>query len=177
MKTGNVPRRFVTRLNSLILVGLFIILAAVVAAPFYSAASSSLSPDKSPDKTARAAASREVAAKTNQGFANRTLWSSNYRALPLMPQGPGESIATFEVVAGLCTTTPKSSFNLGETVCAIVTGAPLGDPGRSGPEALCGPQAAHRQGDVYLLAAFIQPGSGPGHSVSIFPQFFRHGVC
>jgi uncharacterized repeat protein (TIGR01451 family) len=42
----------------------------------------------------------------------------------LLPQGPpaGESIATF---AEDCTT-PKSDFNFGETVCAVVSNAPLG---------------------------------------------------
>mgnify|MGYP003579739215 CR=1 FL=1 len=42
----------------------------------------------------------------------------------LLPQGPpaGESIATF---AEDCTT-PKTDFNFGETVCAVVSNAPLG---------------------------------------------------
>ncbi len=42
----------------------------------------------------------------------------------LLPQGPpaGETIATF---AEDCTT-PKSDFNFGETVCAVVSNAPLG---------------------------------------------------
>jgi uncharacterized repeat protein (TIGR01451 family) len=45
----------------------------------------------------------------------------------VMPQGPGESIVTYD---STCTNL-KSSFNLGETVCAIVTGAPLGTVDRA----------------------------------------------
>ena len=43
-----------------------------------------------------------------------------FSALLPMPQGPGESVATY---AANCTT-PKTSFNLGEVVCAKATGVP-----------------------------------------------------
>jgi hypothetical protein len=42
---------------------------------------------------------------------------------------PGEeSIETFEVVSNACTNTPKTSFQLGDQVCAKVTNAPLRSP-------------------------------------------------
>ena len=42
------------------------------------------------------------------------------------PPSLDESVATFEVVAGVCTNTPKNTFELGETVCARATNAPIG---------------------------------------------------
>jgi hypothetical protein len=42
------------------------------------------------------------------------------------PPSLDESVATFEVVAGVCTNTPKNTFELGDTVCARATNAPIG---------------------------------------------------
>lgn len=47
---------------------------------------------------------------------------------PAPPPSLDESIATFEVVSGVCTNTPKSTFALGDTVCARATNAPLRSP-------------------------------------------------
>ncbi|HEX8173570.1 MAG TPA: PxKF domain-containing protein [Pyrinomonadaceae bacterium] len=48
----------------------------------------------------------------------------------LLPQAAPteETIDTFEVVNGVCTNTPKETFNLGDTVCIKVTNAPLRNP-------------------------------------------------
>jgi uncharacterized repeat protein (TIGR01451 family) len=47
---------------------------------------------------------------------------------PAQPPSLDESIATFEVVGGVCTNTPKSTFALGDTVCAQASNAPLRSP-------------------------------------------------
>jgi uncharacterized repeat protein (TIGR01451 family) len=110
MKTGNVPGRFVTRLNSLILVGVFMILAAVVAVPFYTARSSSLS--------------RGASAKTASLTANSTVAPSSSVFTPLSPEPQPfiQSIATFD---GATCTTPQTDFQINEVVCAKATGVPV----------------------------------------------------
>src|SRR5947209_6242321 len=118
MKIRSVNYSVVTRHNSLILFGVLIVTAALMAGPLYSTSSKSLVNDG----TASALTGNIVAYRSN-GIGNRTLWPvSNYLSFPLLPPGPSESIVTYESTC----TTPKSSFNLGERVCAKITGAPLG---------------------------------------------------
>jgi uncharacterized repeat protein (TIGR01451 family) len=118
MKTGNVPRRFVTRFNSLILVGVFMILAAVVAVPFHTARSSSL-----PNGPALARVPSGATARGNGSLtvSNPTVvgpWASTF-SLPVM------SSATVAIFASNCST-PQTVFHPGDTVCATVTGATPG---------------------------------------------------
>jgi uncharacterized repeat protein (TIGR01451 family) len=120
MKTGNVPRRFVTRLNSLILVGVFIILAAAVAVPVYSGgwrASSSGISEKSvtPLNSAKAANADFLPASNSKIPAP---WTSAFA----LPQPAPLTITTY---ASDCSTA-KTVFNIRDTdktVCATVTGA------------------------------------------------------
>lgn len=109
MNTRNMPR-FVTRLNSLIFVGVFI-LAAVAAVPLYSANSSSLPTAAEPGSVGEVNALKA---------SNSTKLAPSALSLPL-PQPPSETIATY---ASDCTTS-KTNFVVGETVCVQVTGIPL----------------------------------------------------
>jgi uncharacterized repeat protein (TIGR01451 family) len=112
MNTGNVPRRFVTRFNSLILVGVFIILAAVVAVPFYSVRSSSLPTRGDSQPGAKSTAAKPTVAP----------WSSIFMPLSPEPQPSPEGIATY--LNSDCSTS-KTDFNLGQVVCAKASGVPV----------------------------------------------------
>src|SRR6266498_6087695 len=115
MRTGNTPERVVTRLNSLILVGVFIIAAVLVAFPVYSMRSSSPATPSRLRVPAGAPAKRTRSgsfAASNSGIL--ALGSSTLRSLLPIPQSSPEEIATF---ASDCET-PKTTFTLGETVCA-----------------------------------------------------------
>ena len=68
-------------------------------------------------------------ARATSRFGSPAAISAMFRALPEPPVA--ESIATFEVVSGVCTANPKDSFDLGETVCAKITGASLGTVDRA----------------------------------------------
>src|SRR5713101_3368140 len=116
MKTGNVPQRLVTRLNSLILVGVFIILAAVVAVPFFTARSSSL-PAR---RNSQPGANSGGPAKTGKTASIPAPWSSVFVPLLRTPQPFAEGIATFNSDC----VTPQSDFFLGDVVCAKASGVP-----------------------------------------------------
>lgn len=110
MRTGS-PSHAVTRRN-LLAFGVFIIMAAIVAAPFYSALSSSSrvrssSKSKAPDVAAARRAPNPKAARRSSS------------AL-LAPVFFAEGVATFDTDC----TTPKTDFNLGDTICAKATGVP-----------------------------------------------------
>jgi uncharacterized repeat protein (TIGR01451 family) len=110
MRTGS-PSQAATRRNLLAL-GVLIIMAAIVAAPFYSALSSSSrvrssSKSKTPDVAAARRAPSPKAARLSP-------------AALLAPVFFAEGIATFDTDC----TTPKTDFNLGDTVCVKVTGVP-----------------------------------------------------
>jgi hypothetical protein len=122
MKARTAIQYAVTRPNSLILAGAFIIVAAVVAVPFYSASSSSL-----PTGTLGASVPAEATRKVGQVSsltANSTIlarWSSTFwPLLPTPPPSP-EGIAAY---ASDCVT-PKTDFILGDRVCAKATGVPV----------------------------------------------------
>ena len=111
MKTGKVPQRFVTRLNSLVLVGVFFILAAVVAVPFHTARSSSLPGGP--------------ASEVGSFKANPTIvgWSSTLAdptaglITPPVLSLVDPPLATYNADC----TTPQSTFSLGDVVCAKVS--------------------------------------------------------
>jgi len=123
-----------TNVKSVMRIATFVALVALIGIPLFSSSSASSS-NVTVKSSAPAAKSGPGPVSTQPGKAG--LSSQWLRGAPLssfiafMPQGPGESIATFEVVAGVCTATPKNSFNLGETVCAVITGASLGADGRA----------------------------------------------
>ncbi|MGZ5434773.1 MAG: HYR domain-containing protein [Pyrinomonadaceae bacterium] len=116
MKNGN--RRAKIRINSAVLIGVFFILAAVVAVPVYttrSAAQSLKAPAGPPS------------VRFFTGFSNIAISPLSSLLLLANPQSPAEMIETF---ASDCIT-PKTDFDLGETVCAKITGAPLPVDGRA----------------------------------------------
>jgi uncharacterized repeat protein (TIGR01451 family) len=123
MKPANAPQRFVTRLNSFILIGVFVILAAVVAVPVYSAHSGSVPAERSSESLVAAGGPASIS-QVNPLFASAIKplsgWSST-SPQPLPVPQPAETIATY---ASDCTTS-KTNFVVGETVCVQVTGIPL----------------------------------------------------
>ena len=119
MKTENAAPRFVTRLNSLILVGVFIILAAVVAVPVYSARSGSVPAARS-SQSMVAAGGPATISRVNPVPASNTAPCRRVRHC-LSPNHSSETIATY---ASDCTTS-KTNFVVGDTVCVQVSGIPL----------------------------------------------------
>ena len=119
MRTENAIRNIIKRPHSFVLIGVFLLIAAALAVPFHSASSRSLVSDKAGVKLVQA---KNDLAETSAGSVNRTSWSlSSYQLFPiLLPQAGPESIATFDFQGGNCTTTPRSQFNTGDTVCAKV---------------------------------------------------------
>src|SRR2546422_5812979 len=115
MRTGNTPQHASARLNHLFLVGVLIAVAIVVMAPFYSV-SSSASPAFSQVKVPSGAPAKQarIGSLAASKPTNLAPWSSTFSSLLPIPQSSPEEIATF---ASDCTT-PKTTFTLGETVCA-----------------------------------------------------------
>ncbi len=110
MPTANAPRNVLKRLSSILLIGVFVIVAAVLAVPVYSVHSTSKSVGSSQAKIAAG-----PTAKASQlNLLPRS--SSTLDFLPV-PANAAQTIATF---AQDCTT-PKTVFQLGDTVCAAVS--------------------------------------------------------
>lgn len=105
--------------SSFALIGVFLIMAAVVAVPLYSARSSSLSRgSQASTKSGTPAKPGNVASRAVSGVASLDPGSSLFAPAP----APfAEGIATF---ASDCTT-PQSDFNLGDVVCAKASGVPV----------------------------------------------------
>ena len=114
MKLSNRSKYLSIRLNSLLLIGVFTLVATVVAVPFYSVGLSSSSAlesrrdlnERSPIKPAQV-----LSATISSGI-----------SLPLfLPQAtPTPSVSTFDGTGGTCGAA-KVEFNLGDQVCATVT--------------------------------------------------------
>ena len=124
MKTENAAHYIVRRLNSFTLIGVFIILAAVVAVPFYTARSSSL-PARHNSQTAansgEPARKDRTASSAASGPAILAPWSSIFKPFLPAPQPFAEGIATFNSDC----ITPQSDFFLGDVVCAKASGVPV----------------------------------------------------
>lgn len=111
MKTGN-RQRHLMRLRFVFLISVFILAVTVLAVPFYSVRSNSVPAGSSSAKENQANLPRAAALVP---------WAAKF-ALPLpMPVSSPEAIYTF---ASDCTT-PKTDWNLGETVCAKANGVPV----------------------------------------------------
>jgi len=115
MRTGNTPKYGFTRINPILLIGVFIIAVAVLAVPIYSVHSSSL-----PIGASKASVPSGPPAKVSQIgslSANSIIhgsWSSTIDSLLPVPLPSPETV---EILAADCET-PKTEFFLGETVCA-----------------------------------------------------------
>jgi uncharacterized repeat protein (TIGR01451 family) len=157
MKIQSAPNARSHRLsfNSIIRIGMFVTLIALIGIPLFSSSSASsfrrslgvraASTPAAVNVSDRRLLKPETARISDQLFTGNFL-SSRALSLPL-PQA-GESIATYEYPG--CTV-PKNSFDLGETVCAIVTGAPLGDGERAARRiAWVSPYGAVTQGAVIV---------------------------
>ena len=104
--------------KSLMLVGVSFAAVAALIGPIFSVRSSSVNRSLAPAKSEKSSIQTGVDA-----LKLRVQPSAN---VPFLAPPSGESIATYDSTCA----TPKDSFNLGETVCAIVTGAPVGNSDR-----------------------------------------------
>jgi uncharacterized repeat protein (TIGR01451 family) len=122
MKTPSPEYTILNKRNLFVIVGVLVVVAAVVAAPIYSL--------RSHAADRKSSAARAVRSETHNVSTSTasTRWGTVLNTLLPAPP-PSLTVETFEHNGTACTTTPKSSFNLGETVCAKITGAPLGSPG------------------------------------------------
>ncbi|HYJ85612.1 MAG TPA: HYR domain-containing protein [Pyrinomonadaceae bacterium] len=126
MRTVNTSPNAMKSVNSILLVGALMIVAAVLAAPVYSVNSGSLQIGSSRAKVSSKPSSN--ASQLNLLSASDSLArrpSSTLGSLLAVPGPLQETIATF---AADCET-PKVSFTLGETVCAVTNGVDLNFPG------------------------------------------------
>ncbi len=128
MKNSNVRYR-----EEYLRFGVFILLIALLTIPLYTASSASSSGKALIGGHRVNDESKRESSTTKIGKYISDLFGPARHRRVLLPQAPPppETIATFEVVAGICTTNAKNSFNLGETVCAKITGADLGADGRA----------------------------------------------
>ena len=123
-----------TRLNSLIRIAVIIAVFALIGIPLFSSSSATSFRQKlgvgtkstTPAVVSERKLAREASRISAPLFMRNFPFATSF--LPLAPPPAGESIETFAYPG--CTV-PKVSFDLGETVCAIITGAPLGDPDRA----------------------------------------------
>lgn len=124
MRTKNNPR-YPFRLNSLVLVGVFLVAVTVLVVPFYSAQSSSAPAPGSSQPLA------PVGAPAKLGQINTLLASTSAALAPssILPLPvPGSFQETIETFAADCMT-PRTSFVIGETVCAKTDNVDLNYPG------------------------------------------------
>lgn len=116
MKNGNHRRHF-ARLNSLVFISTFVIAVTVIAVPFYSARSSSLPTGNSSQARVSPTANETV----NRAAAALAPGASIIGLFLPEPQPSPEGIFTY---ATDCST-PKTDYNLGQTVCAKASGVPI----------------------------------------------------
>ncbi|HWN10344.1 MAG TPA: HYR domain-containing protein [Pyrinomonadaceae bacterium] len=122
MKTRRIPTTnlFMSMRNLLSILTL-IALIAVVTVPVFSVASASL-----PRLSGVGAAGEKTLASSSIASSSTIIapWSSRWSSSTLLywlaPQSPSETVETF---AADCTT-PKTAFELGETICAKISGGP-----------------------------------------------------
>src|SRR5258705_3900462 len=124
-----------TNVRSMTRIVALVALVALIGIPLFSTSSASFSNERLEVGTAspatvvgvsdRRLSKRESGRSSDQLL--KSIFPPSTPIWPVLPQST-ESIATFEFPG--CTV-PKDSFDLGETVCAIVTGAPLGTVDRA----------------------------------------------
>jgi uncharacterized repeat protein (TIGR01451 family) len=113
MRSKNTSPRATNRRHSLVFVGIFIILAAVVVIPLYSVRSSTLP--------------KQVSNQDLDGRSARALpetagiFSPKLSFPLLMPQTGTPSVATFDGTDGTTCDPAKTEFSLGQNVCATAT--------------------------------------------------------
>lgn len=117
MRTHNATPFVALRLKPFVLIGVFLMMIAVVAAPFYSAQSSALTEKSSAKANTRPAL-------TGLEWFNVSK-SATIGSFLSVPRPLAETISTF---ASDCTT-PRTTFYVGETVCAKTDGVDLNFPG------------------------------------------------
>ena len=121
-----------TSLRSGLRIVTFVALLALIGIPLFSSPSASSSRQRRGVGTAsiqtKAGVSRRLPREATR-ISDQILTKSFplvSSLLPVLPQA-GESITTFDETC----TTPTTSFDLGQKVCAIISGAALGDPDRA----------------------------------------------
>jgi uncharacterized repeat protein (TIGR01451 family) len=120
--------------SSLTRIAAFVALVALIGIPLFSSSLASTSRQDlgvGTASTPTAGVSNRMLSKWESARTSDSLFASNFApsgSISLMlPQSPAETIETF---ASDCTT-PKTDFDLGETVCAKISGAPLPVDGRA----------------------------------------------
>ena len=104
--------------------GAILIFTGLLLTTFYSPSSASLSRKVDNRGSSVASLDKAQTAQPTLKMAERVLPSSREAFSPVLspvPQGPGESLATFAIDC----TTPQSTFVVGDTVCVVATGVPL----------------------------------------------------
>ncbi|HEU5240276.1 MAG TPA: HYR domain-containing protein [Pyrinomonadaceae bacterium] len=116
MRTRRIDKTARPKLNPIVFVGVLLTLIAVMAVSVFTIRS-----EASGNESAAPVRQANTVSPLVPNLKAFMPWS-NVIGAPLLspPLVPG--IATYEYSGG-CTTNPKSSFSLGETVCAVVTGA------------------------------------------------------
>ncbi|HYU99474.1 MAG TPA: hypothetical protein VE977_11640, partial [Pyrinomonadaceae bacterium] len=165
-----------TSLRSGLRVLTFVALLALIGIPLFSSSSASSSRQRRGVGTAsiptNAGVSRRLPREATR-ISNQILRKSFPLAsslLPVLPQA-GESITTFDESC----TTPTNSFDLGQKVCAIISGASLGADGRAarriawvspygsvtqGAEIISDPQTGYYQIPATATQTFTDEGGG-----------------
>ncbi|MDQ6653292.1 MAG: HYR domain-containing protein, partial [Acidobacteriota bacterium] len=127
MKTGNAPKPHQHHyLNVAVRLGILIVLVALVTVPLYTVSSSSSPRSDTTGANSKGARQKEpnLSANQSRGISAHGELSAALKGLPLfstltlVPQASLPSVTTF---AAGCVT-PRSTFVLGEVVCAHVTG-------------------------------------------------------
>lgn len=156
MKNRNSHQRFQSK--HIIFVGALIIVAGVLFGPIYAVRSGSLSSVVQPAiAPARNANTKLQSASNLKSIQPRSSTLRSFLPTPMFDDY-AETIETFAHDGVNCTATPKTDFDLGETVCAKISGAPL----TNGPD---GTRSAVRIGWVSPYGSFAQ-----GATITTDPQ-------
>jgi uncharacterized repeat protein (TIGR01451 family) len=106
-------------------VGFGVLFVALIAIPLFTTSSASSRNELTaahPNTTLKANENKITLSPAKSGSFRNTWLSPLLLPPPLAP----DTVATYEVVTGACTSTPKDSFSLGEDVCVKAANAPLG---------------------------------------------------
>ena len=121
--SASCPRSHRLRFNLIIRVGIFVAAIALIAIPFFSVSSASITSkvaNRDSSIVSQNSAAAAAAVKLTAPVSPPRKDSFNPFLLPVPPVG--ETIETFDSDC----TTPKASFEVGQTVCVKVSGIPVG---------------------------------------------------
>ena len=126
----NITDRAKPRVRSLSSVICFGVLFAIVIASAFYTGSLASSRNKQLSSAPHSRQPSTVSEKRTDFPSRDKLFKRKWLSPFLLPQPPTpDDVATYAVVTGACTNTPKDSFNLGEDVCVKVSNVSLGNIG------------------------------------------------